>query len=429
MSKKLRKVCLLITEKIYKFQRFSEILENCPSYLNLSIKEKSLVNMTILTMLRRNGEIEAIIERFLKKPLNSKQYVIKNTLRLATTQIVFLNVADHSVVNGYVELVKEIRFGYEKLVNGILRNICRNKPNLLKETNTLKNLPSWIKFGWEKSLNHDIVKNISEAITNIPKTDIHIKKKSLVKEKWQKDLGGEIIFDNVLRLNKTEKIENLKGYETGDWWVQNAAASIPVKIIEKIFYESNNISVLEIGSSPGGKTIQLLDAGFNVTALEKSKNRVAILEKNLQRVNYQCRIYQSDIDKFKSKNNFDCCLLDVSCSSSGIVGRKPEILIFQKSIRDLVINQKTALRKASKLIKKNGFLIYSVCSLIFEEGENQIENFLKRNRNFRRICLKKIFSKKFDLHYKNGDIMTLPTNYRNEGGLDGFYISCLQKYK
>ena len=109
MSKKLRKVCLLITEKIYKFQRFSEILENCPSYLNLSIKEKSLVNMTILTMLRRNGEIEAIIERFLKKPLNSKQYVIKNTLRLATTQIVFLNVADHSVVNGYVELVKEIR--------------------------------------------------------------------------------------------------------------------------------------------------------------------------------------------------------------------------------------------------------------------------------------------------------------------------------
>ena len=422
-------MCLFITEKIYKSNFLNDVIDHNTTYQKLSKTEKSLVNMTILTMLRRNGEIESIVNKFLKKPLKPKHDTIKNILRLSTTQILYLNLPDHSIVNGYVDIVKEIRPGYENLVNGILRNICRNKKNLLKVNDTIKNLPNWIKNGWSKSLNREIVNEISKILVSIPKTDIHIKKKIIDKKDWEFELGGQLVFNNIIRLNNTKKISELIGFKEGDWWVQNAAASIPVKIIENYFRTSTQISVLEVGSSPGGKTIQLLDAGFLVTAIEKSPNRIKKLKDNLKRVNLKCEVLDVDLDKFQTTSSFDCCLLDVSCTSSGIVGRKPEILVLKKSVNELVLNQEMVINKASKLIRKNGILVYCVCSLMFEEGENQTKKFLESNRNFRKIDLEKIFSKKFDFHFKNKDIMTLPINYKNLGGLDGFYISCLQKFK
>ena len=429
MRKKIRRMCLFITEKIYKSNFLNDVIDHNTTYQKLSKTEKSLVNMTILTMLRRNGEIESVVNKFLKKPLKPKHDTIKNILRLSTTQILYLNLPDHSIVNGYVDIVKEIRPGYENLVNGILRNICRNKKNLLKVNDTIKNLPDWIKNGWSKSLNKEIVNEISKILVSIPKTDIHIKKKIIDKKDWEFELGGQLVFNNIIRLNNTKKISELVGFKDGDWWVQNAAASIPVKIIENYFRTSTQISVLEVGSSPGGKTIQLLDAGFLVTAIEKSPNRIKKLKDNLKRVNLKCEVLDVDLDKFQTTSSFDCCLLDVSCTSSGIVGRKPEILVLKKSVNELVLNQEMAINKASKLIRKNGILVYCVCSLMFEEGENQTKKFLERNTNFRKIDLEKIFSKKFDFHFKNKDIMTLPINYKNLGGLDGFYISCLQKFK
>ena len=429
MGTNLQRVCLSIIEEIYNCKFLNEIMENYSCYLNLSNRDKSLVNMTILTLLRRNGEVELIIKKFLKKPLKHKHNVIMNILRLATTQIVYLNIANYSVVNGFVNLVKKIRPGYENLVNGILRNICRNRSNLIETTQTIKNLPNWIRLGWEKSLSPTIVKSISKSLINIPKTDINIKKKAVFKKNWEKELGGKFIFDNILRLNKTKQIKNLIGYDNGDWWVQNAAASIPVKVIEKFFFNKNDVSVLEVGSSPGGKTMQLIDAGFNVTALEKSENRFAKLQENLRRVNYSCSLMKMDIENFKTKNNFDCCLLDISCSASGIVARKPEILLSNKSVKQLIVDQENILNKASKLNKKNGIIVYCVCSLIYEEGENQIKIFLNKNKKFKKIGLEKYFTKKFDFHFKNGDIMTLPINYKDMGGLDGFFISCLQKYE
>ena len=422
-------MCLFITEKIYKSNFLNDVIDHNATYQKLSKTEKSLVNMTILTMLRRNGEIESIVNKFLKKPLKPKHDTIKNILRLSTTQILYLNLPDHSIVNGYVDIVKEIRPGYENLVNGILRNICRNKKNLLKVNDTIKNLPDWIKNGWSKSLNKEIVNEISKILVSIPKTDIHIKKKIIDTKDWEFELGGQLVFNNIIRLNNTKKISELVGFKDGDWWVQNAAASIPVKIIENYFRTSTQISVLEVGSSPGGKTIQLLDAGFLVTAIEKSPNRIKKLKDNLKRVNLKCEVLDVDLDKFQTTSSFDCCLLDVSCTSSGIVGRKPEILVLKKSVNELVLNQEMVINKASKLIRKNGILVYCVCSLMFEEGENQTKKFLESNRNFRKIDLEKIFSKKFDFHFKNKDIMTLPINYKNLGGLDGFYISCLQKFK
>ena len=429
MRKKIRRMCLFITEKIYKSNFLNDVIDHNATYQKLSKTEKSLVNMTILTMLRRNGEIESVVNKFLKKPLKPKHDTIKNILRLSTTQILYLNLPDHSIVNGYVDIVKEIRPGYENLVNGILRNICRNKKNLLKVNDTIKNLPDWIKNGWSKSLNKEIVNEISKILVSIPKTDIHIKKKIIDTKDWEFELGGQLVFNNIIRLNNTKKISELVGFKDGDWWVQNAAASIPVKIIENYFRTSTQISVLEVGSSPGGKTIQLLDAGFLVTAIEKSPNRIKKLKDNLKRVNLKCEVLDVDLDKFQTTSSFDCCLLDVSCTSSGIVGRKPEILVLKKSVNELVLNQEMVINKASKLIRKNGILVYCVCSLMFEEGENQTKKFLESNRNFRKIDLEKIFSKKFDFHFKNKDIMTLPINYKNLGGLDGFYISCLQKFK
>ena len=141
-------------------------------------------------------------------------------------------------------------------------------------------------------------------------------------------------------------------------------------------------SILDVGAAPGGKSIQLIDFGFEVKSVEISKRRIVTLNSNLKRLNFDCEIINSDFLNLNLKEKFDCVLIDAPCSGSGLMQKKPEMLVIKKDISSLIQKQKKMLLKASKLVKDGGYIVYCVCSLLKEEGENQIISFLNKQKSF-----------------------------------------------
>ena len=148
----------------------------------------------------------------------------------------------------------------------------------------------------------------------------------------------------VIRLKNDGPIDKKPFFKEGFWWVQSLSSTIPVNIISSIFKKSekNNISILDVGAAPGGKTFQLIEEGFQVTSLEISERRTRRLKENLKRLNYKTNILNKDILNFKSNKLFDCVLIDAPCTASGLMQKKPEILIMDKSVNleKLVIKQR-----------------------------------------------------------------------------------------
>ena len=421
-----REICLKIIEKLFHGYTLEDLTNNLEDFNKLGKKDKAFVKMLILTFLRRNGEVDFVINKFVKKPLKEKKEKLKNILRIGITQILFLEVSDYAATFTTVEITKKYYFGFQSFVNAILRNVRKNKLMLIKTLDPINNLPEWIKEQTYSIIKINI-KDFSNSILKVPFLDIHFKNKKLMNMKYVKGLKGKNILNNIVRVKNTGRIENIPRFLNGEWWVQSVSASIPCFIIEKMFsLDREKINILEIGSAPGGKTIQLCNAGFQVTAIEKSLKRTCRLKENLKRMKFRPKILCEDILKNDIKKLYDCVLIDAPCTASGIIQKKPEILIQKKNLHNLLRTQQEILEKTSKLIKKNGIIIYAVCSLIYKEGESQIDNFLKKNNRFIKINLKNITTD-LDCINKDGNIIMSPLNYREFGGVDGFFISCLKK--
>ena len=172
--------------------------------------------------------------------------------------------------------------------------------------------------------------------------------------------------------------------------------------------------------------MQLCDFGFDITAVEKSTKRMKVFNQNLERTKFKPQIFNNDIRDMSFNKSFDCCLIDAPCTASGTIQRNPEILLKQKNIEHFTRKQSQILQYVPKYIKKNGFLLYVVCSLIYDEGEKQIKKFLEINKNFKSFDISKEV-RGIDCFFKNENLITTPINYQSIGGLDGFFVSCLKR--
>lgn len=420
-----REIASVILSEVYQGTTLDTSMSKNKNFLKLSNRDRSLVNLIVMTSLRRHGEVDIIISNFIKKPFKKKD-LVNHILQISVAQLIFLDFPDYSVVNTAVEISK--KYGSEKFVNAILRNILRKKKGLIKKTNTITNIPSWLKDDLLKNFNNEKLKLIADRIVEEPFIDIKIKEEVLTKFDWEKILDGHYILKDLIRLKNKKKVDDLPYYNQGLWWVQGIASTFPVKIINKIFRNTNKskINVLDVGASPGGKTFQLVEAGYIVKALEVSSKRTQMLKDNCNRVKLTPIILNENFLDFKESEKFDCILIDAPCSGSGIVQKKPEILITKKSLKDLILKQNLMLSHAKKILKSGGYLIYSVCSIISDEGETQVNNFLKENQNFSTVSpfedLKKFTAKKNSKYF-----LTTPDKYNNHGGIDGFFIACLRK--
>jgi 16S rRNA (cytosine967-C5)-methyltransferase len=227
-----------------------------------------------------------------------------------------------------------------------------------------------------------------------------------------------------LRLERGVAVAGLTGYGEGGWWVQDISASMPARLLG----QGNGRSVLDLCAAPGGKTMQLASAGFQVTAIDASESRLARLRENLERTRLTADVRAADVMKWSPPAQADAILLDAPCSATGIFRRHPDVLhrVRPRAIAELAEGQKAMLARAAGWLKPGGTLVYSVCSLEPEEGERVLESFLEARGDFRLLPVEPEELPP-QIRPNNGILRILPGMLAEEGGADGFFIARLTR--
>jgi 16S rRNA (cytosine967-C5)-methyltransferase len=215
-------------------------------------------------------------------------------------------------------------------------------------------------------------------------------------------------------------VAGLSGYGSGDWWVQDISASMPARLLG----EGRGRTALDLCAAPGGKTMQLASAGFEVTAVDVSASRLARLSENLERTRFPARIVEADVMKWQPQRPVDAILLDAPCSATGIFRRHPDVLhrVRPRAIAELAEGQKTMLARAADWLKTGGTLVYSVCSLEPEEGERVADAFLAARSDFQLDPIRRE-EVPDEMRVKDGRLRILPGALAEQGGADGFFIA------
>ncbi|MEC8498326.1 MAG: 16S rRNA (cytosine(967)-C(5))-methyltransferase RsmB [Pseudomonadota bacterium] len=399
---------------------FEESTKKSSHFSKLMNEDKSFCRLIISTTLRNLISIDYLLTKFLLKPLNKTPLKVLMILRINVAQSFFLKTPDHAVVNTSVELSGK---KWKGLVNGVSREILRNKDKAKKYLNESDKVPNWLLKKWKRDWSKNY-KDIFKGHLNLnPPIDLYVKNNA---NYWARKLNGKKLGNNCVRLFKPGLISNLEGYELGEWWIQDYSSQIPVSLLEI----QNNDDVLDLCAAPGGKTAQLISLGAKVTSIDNNKKRLFRLEQNLKRLNYKAIIRNKDIRNFSTQKTWSKIILDAPCSSTGTLRKNPEIM-HQKEESDIVSLSKLQsdlLDTAWDLLKEDGTLIYCTCSLEKEEGENQIENFIKRKKNslLDEINTSEI-DKRLNVSDQNKWLRIFPNSLNYEGGNDGFFIARIKK--
>ena len=399
---------------------FEESTKKSSHFSNLINEDKSFCRLLISTTLRNLTSIDYLLTKFLSKPLNKTPLKVLMILRINVAQSFFLKTPDHAVVNTSVELSGK---KWKGLVNGVSREILRNKDKAKKYLNESDKVPNWLLKRWKRDWSKNY-KDIFKGHLNLnPPIDLYVKNNA---NYWARKLNGKKLGNNCVRLFTPGLITNLEGYELGEWWIQDYSSQIPVSLLEI----QNNDDVLDLCAAPGGKTAQLISLGARVTSIDNNKKRLFRLEQNLKRLNYKAIIRNKDIRNFSTQKTWSKIILDAPCSSTGTLRKNPEIM-YQKKESDIVSLSKLQsdlLDTAWDLLKEDGTLIYCTCSLEKEEGENQIESFIKRKKNslLDEINTSEI-DKKLNVSNQNKWLRIFPNSLNYKGGNDGFFIARIKK--
>lgn len=421
----IRLECAKITQKIMEEKIFFGELKK-----KFSEKDLPFANMLILTFLRYLPAIDYILKKFVSKKIPHKHRIAEYLLKLAITEILFMNTPLYTVINQSVQNVKHCSDRFlGAMTNAVLRKIAEQKNEILQEISNISLIPETflpLLKGYSKSE----IKQISDSITEIVPLDITVKNNH---NDWQKKFCADILPNGTLRILQAEKIHNLPEYDTGQWWVQDVSASLPVQIAGDI----SGKNVIDLCAAPGGKTAQLALNGAKVTALDISETRLQTLKQNMHRLGFD-DINTISADAINYMQNcsekYDMVLLDAPCSASGTFRRHPEVLHI-KSLTDAQEQaqlQKQMLDLCPHILLKGGILVYSVCSVCRTEGEEQVAEFLIKHPEFVRVPIQNqdisLFGKWTDnIINSNGEIRTMPYYLNSQKGMDSFFICKMQR--
>lgn len=392
-------------------------------------QDSAFINMLVLTCLRHLVFIRSTLKQFIKKKLPAESAIAEYALLLGATEVFYLQTPDYAVINSYVNLVKEDTDKYVGgFTNAVLRKVCANKDALLVQDRGDFFSKEFFKI-LDQSYGNKVAKQIQKYALIEPSLDLTAKENPA---EVAEELEGVLLPWGTIRLENNGKINKLKGFAEGKWWVQDFAASLAVKTLGEI----SGKRVLDLCAAPGGKTAQLLSGGAKVTALDISETRLQVLQENLERLQMQtqeivCADALSYLENFAGEP-FEVIVLDAPCSATGTIRRHPE-LVHIKTMADVekqTILQQKLLQSVGKALIKGGRLVYCVCSMSKEEGELQIAKFLTDNDEFKLISMAGLVPDEVaEIVTAEGYIRTLPQHLSKFGGADGFFVAQVEKVK
>jgi 16S rRNA (cytosine967-C5)-methyltransferase len=394
----------------------------------LEPRDRALARLISATVLRRLGELEAVLNSYLEKPLPKQKGALWPILLSGAAQLLFLETPPHAAVGLAVDQVRKDRHAarYDKLANALLRRVAREGVTTLQAKGGLAlNVPPWLLQRWTKAYGAETARRIAEASLAEAPLDLTVKD---APEVWAERLGGRVLPTGTVRLPAGGRIEDLAGYADGAWWVQDAAAALPMRLLGDVAGKS----VVDICAAPGGKTAQLAAAGADVIAVDVSGGRLKRLAANLERLQLKAELVEADAAAWAPQRTFDAVLLDAPCTATGTIRRHPDILRLKRpnDVAALADVQTSLLDNAAKLVATGGTLIYCTCSLEPEEGAQQVERFLARNAQFARAPIAAgVAGIAPEWLTPDGDLRTLPFHSAGDtpqlSGMDGFYAARL----
>jgi len=431
-----------------------------PAYLALEPRDRALLRALIMAALRHRGALEARLNALLQKPLPVGARALRHILHIGAAQILYLDVPNHAAIDLAVESAKRSpqTSRFAPLVNAVLRHLTRR---LAKAGNAetaeadagaaAENAPVW--FSRQLTADYGAAKAaaIIAGQSALAPLDLTVKADAA---QWAERLGGQVLPFGSVRLGaNTAAVSELPGYEQGAWWVQNAAAALPARLLGDL----RGRRVADLCAAPGGKTAQLAAAGAQVLAVDMSASRLARLRQNMARLGLEVETAQGDLRALPQSAGFkpfDAVLLDAPCSSTGTIRRHPDILWTKEpqDIANLARLQAELLAASLNWVKSGGVIMFCNCSLFKQEGEQLMADFLAEHKSQTRLLpftaaeMQSLLQPEAGaaeaaaagaLTDKDGFLRATPADMGeagdssggsdNVGGLDGFFAARLQK--
>jgi 16S rRNA (cytosine967-C5)-methyltransferase len=396
--------------------------------LDLPVRDRAFTRAIVGASLRRRGQIDAVLARFLERGMPPKSGSLYEILLSGAAQLLFLKAPPHAVIDLAVRLAqydpKAARF--DKLVNAVLRKVATEGEAIANSLDAARiNTPDWLWTRWVAHWGEERTRAFTTMQLVEAPLDLTVKSDP---QHWAQLMEGRVLPSGSVRLQPKGRIEALPGYDAGEWWVQDVAAALPARLLGDIA----GLRVADLCAAPGGKTAQLVQAGASVVAVDSSIHRLELLKQNLSRLGLEASVVASDAAQWQPDERFDAVLLDAPCSSTGTIRRHPDIpyLKTAKDIEILAGLQARLLDRAASLLRPGGRLVYSTCSLEPEEGEAQIASLLVRNASLRLdpVDAAAIGAEK-DWIAPSGVLRTFPSQLQLESpewsGMDGFFAARL----
>lgn len=389
--------------------RHRPLEEALDALASMEPRDRAAGHRLAAAVLRRMGSLDAVIEPFLKK---APPAGVHHILRIGAAGLLLLETPPHAAVGTAVSLARSRGFTpFAGLVNAVLRRLSETGAAALAGLDGPRlDTPSWLWTSWGRD-----ARAIAEAHLVEAPLDLSLRHGATPPGE------GVEVTTGSWRCPPGTRVTELPGFAEGDFWVQDAAATLPARLLAAQPGEH----VADLCAAPGGKTAQLASTGAAITAVESHPGRLARLRENLARLQLNVETVQDDATTWRPAELVDAVLLDAPCSATGTIRRHPDVAQLKRSrdVQGLIAQQDRLLESACAMLRPGGRLIYAVCSLQPEEGAARIESALRR-LDLRAApftpeemaCLPEALT-------PQGHVRTLPSMWPERGGMDGFFIA------
>jgi 16S rRNA (cytosine967-C5)-methyltransferase len=396
---------------------------------HLADRDRALVRRIVAMVLRRLGSLRKVIGGLLERGLPRDAPRTETALLIGAAQILLLDGPAHAAVDLSVRLAQADRHAarHAGLINAVLRRIAREGPGLIAGTDLVElDTPDWMLQRWIATYGHDTARAIAAVNACEPALDLTVKQDP---DEWAGKLRGRVLPTGSVRFLPHGAVPLMPGFAEGAWWVQDAAAALPARLLGDIAGRS----VADVCAAPGGKTLQLALAGARVTAVDRSEPRLSRLRENLQRCGLEAEVVMADATEWNG-GPFDAVLVDAPCSSTGTIRRHPDIAWLKRptDLVALTTLQRRLIERAIALTRPGGTIVFCTCSIEPEEGEQMIAAVLADHVDVRRHPISPSEINGLDgLITAPGELRTLPSAWPDPqprlAGLDGFYAARLDR--